>query len=106
MGREGAQTDRSRAVLWMERILPIGVLSVALASAPIMVFSSEGLPRLRSVEKELAAVERENVALRREIETLRSRVRTLREQPAAVERLARDELGLVRQSEVVFQFPE
>ncbi|MCK6592584.1 MAG: septum formation initiator family protein [Polyangiaceae bacterium] len=29
----------------------------------------------------------------------------LRDDPSAVERIARDDLGLVRQTEVVFQFP-
>ncbi len=63
------------------------------------------MPRLETVEGELRSVERENAGLRREIDVLRARVAKLRDDPAAVERLARDELGLIRQSEVVFQFP-
>ena len=35
---------------------------------------------------------------------LRSEVKDLRENPAAVERIAREQLGLVRKNEVVFQF--
>jgi cell division protein FtsB len=31
-------------------------------------------------------------------------VQELRDDPAAVERIARDQLGMVRRSEVVFQF--
>ena len=46
----------------------------------------------------------ENADLHREIEALRGRVSRLRDDPGAVERIARDNLGLVRQSEVVFQF--
>ena len=42
---------------WVERGLPIGVLVVALIGAPVMIFSPEGLPRLRGLERELAAVE-------------------------------------------------
>jgi cell division protein FtsB len=95
----------SRRLLALERLLPIGLLAVAIVSAPLMILSREGLPRLRTVEKELAAVERENVELRRDIEVLRARVQRLRDDPAAVEQLARDELGLIRHSEVVFQFP-
>lgn len=90
---------------WIEQFLPVGVLALALAGAPLMIFSSEGLPRLRSVEKELRTVERENQQLRREIDVLRARVARLRDDPAAIEQLARAELGLVRQSEVVFQLP-
>lgn len=93
-------------VVMVERGLPIGLLLLAIASVPVMILSREGLPRLRAVRSELAAVERENVELRREIETLRAKVKILRDDPAALERLARDDLGMVRQSEVVFQFPE
>ena len=70
-----------------------------------MIFSQDGLPRMRAVEKELAQVESENAQLRREIQVLRARITELRDNPAAVEQLARDQLGLIRHSEVVFQFP-
>lgn len=96
----------SRRGLLVERALPLAVLALAIGSVPVMVFSRDGLPRLKTVQAELGAVEAENVAMRREIETLRAKVKTLRDSPAAVEQLARDELGMVRQSEVVFQFPE
>jgi cell division protein FtsB len=93
-------------VLLVERGLPISVLALAIGSVPFMVLSREGLPRLRSIQAELATVEQENQELRRDIDVLRAKVKKLREDPAAVERLARDDLGMVRQSEVVFQFPE
>jgi cell division protein FtsB len=89
---------------WIERALPIVVLVVALVGAPVMIFSPEGLPRLRGLERELAAVEEKNRALAREIEERRAGVARLRDDPAALERIARDDLGLVRQTEVVFQF--
>lgn len=88
----------------LERYLPACVLVVAVASVPSMIFSSEGLPRLRGLERELGTVEAENRALNRQIDELRGHVERLRDDPAAVERIARDDLGLVRQSEVVFQF--
>jgi len=94
-----------RLTLLVERVLPVAVLIVAVVGAPVMIFSAQGLPRLRGLEKELTDVEEENTDLRREIESLRGRVARLRDDPAAVERIARDDLGLVRQTEVVFQFP-
>lgn len=93
-----------RLTLVLERVLPIAVLLLALIGAPLMIFSREGLPRLRGLERELDAVEAENRDLQREIEELRGYVGRLRDDPAAVERIARDDLGLVRQSEIVFQF--
>lgn len=93
-----------RYALLLERFLPVGVLVVALIGAPVLIFAPQGLPRLRGLEKELADVDDENAQLRREIEALKGRVARLRDDPGAVERIARDNLGLVRQSEVVFQF--
>jgi cell division protein FtsB len=101
-----ASKPASRRALWLERALPIGLLVVALVGAPVMIFSGDGLPRLEAVELEMTTVERENTELKREIDLLRARVARLRDDPAAVEQLARDELGLIRQSEVVFQFPD
>lgn len=89
---------------FLERALPLGILGVALIGAPLLIFEPEGLPRMRALEKELAEVQDENVELRRDVTRLRAEVRDLRDQPAAVERIAREQLGLVRKSEVVFQF--
>ena len=88
----------------IERALPVAALVVALVGAPILIFSPQGLPRLRGLQKELADVDDENADLRRDIDSLRGRVTRLRDDPGAVERIARDNLGLMRQNEVVFQF--
>jgi cell division protein FtsB len=80
------------------------MLSLALVAVPVLVLQPEGLPRLRSLERELDQVEAENADLKRDIARLRVEVQQLRDDPAAVERIARDELGMVRRSEVVFQF--
>ncbi len=93
-----------RLTLFLERVLPVAILVVAVVGAPVMIFSPQGLPRLRGLQKELGDVDDENAELRRHIESLRGRVSRLRDDPAAVERIARDDLGLVRQTEVVFQF--
>ena len=94
-----------RFVHFAERILPIAILGMAVVGVPVMMLAPEGVPRLRALSKEFAQVEGENADLRPQIQHLRGRVRHLREDPVAVERIARDELGLVRTSEVVFQFP-
>jgi cell division protein FtsB len=89
----------------LERALPIAILVLAGVGVPMLVFQPEGLPRMRGLEKELAGVTAENESLRREVTTLRADVKELRDDPAAVERIARDQLGLVRKSEIVVQFP-
>ena len=80
------------------------MLSLALVAVPVLVMEPAGLPRLRSLEKEREEVEGENAELRREVTRLRVEVQRLRDDPAAVERIARDQLGMVRKSELVFQF--
>jgi cell division protein FtsB len=89
----------------VERALPIGILALAIFGVPILVLAPEGLPRMRALERELSDVNAENETLRRSVTNLRGDVKRLRDDPAAVERIARDELGLVRKSEIVFQFP-
>ena len=80
------------------------MLCLALVAVPVLVLEPEGLPRLRNLERELDEVTAENADSYREVERLRAEVRELRDDPAAVERIARGELGMVRKSEVVFQF--
>lgn len=71
-----------------------------------MILRPEGLPRMRAVDRELQSVQTENRGLKRDIGDLKSEVQHLRDDPAAVEHIARAELGMVRKSEVVFQFPK
>jgi cell division protein FtsB len=94
----------STAAAVLERTLPIGMLTLALVAVPVLVLEPAGLPRLRALQKELDAVNAENDELRRDVVRLRVEVRDLRDDPAAVERIARDQLGMVRKSELVFQF--
>jgi cell division protein FtsB len=88
----------------VQRALPIAILALAVVGAPILIFEPEGLPRMRRMSQELDGVNGENVELRRDLTRLRAQVDQLRSDPAAVERIARNELGLVRKNEIVFQF--
>ncbi|HEY3494550.1 MAG TPA: septum formation initiator family protein [Polyangiaceae bacterium] len=90
--------------LFARRILPLAVTAAAAISVPVLVFSPTGLARLRALREERARGDEEVARLSREIERLRAEVRRMKEDPAYVERAARDELGLLRQTEVVFQF--
>ena len=94
----------SQSADFVQRTLPIAMLSLALVAVPVLVLQPQGLPRLRALQKELDDVNTENDELRRDVARLRIDVRQMRDDPAAIERIARDELGMVRKSEVVFQF--
>jgi cell division protein FtsB len=86
------------------RGLPLAVLTISAIAVPVLLLEPQGLPRMRGLEKELAGVQAENADLRRDVARLHAEVRELREEPVAVERIAREQLGLVRKSEIVFQF--
>ena len=86
------------------RGLPLAVLTVSLIAVPVLLLEPQGLPRMKSLETELTGVQTENAELRRDVGKLRGEVKDLRENPTAVERIAREQLGMVRRSEVVFQF--
>lgn len=96
----------SPGVVLLQRALPIAVLAVAAISVPVMIFSADGLGRLRHLEAEKVRASAEVSRLSEEIRRLRAEVRRIKDDPAMVERVARDELGLVRQTEVVFQFTQ
>ena len=87
-------------------LLPLGILAVAVVGVPVLVFEPQGLPRLRSLERDLEQVEAENRAGEREIARLRTQVKLLKDDLATVEKVARQELGLIRKSEIVLQLPK
>lgn len=95
----------SRAVL-LERALPLAILVVAVVAVPVMILSPTGLGRLGALRQERTKADEEISRLGQQITELRAEVKRIKDDPAAVERVARDELGLVRQTEVVFQFKE
>ena len=104
--------DVARERLWqrvqsaVRDVLPLLILAVAVVGVPVLVFEPQGLPRLRSLERDLEQVEAENRAAEREIARLRANVKLLKDDLSAVEKVARQELGLVRKSEIVLQLPK
>jgi cell division protein FtsB len=89
---------------WLERLVPVAILSVAAASVLLMMWSPSGLPRLSSLQSQKQGLELEAQRIERDIERLRVQADAIKTSPASIERVARDELGLVRQTEVVVQF--
>jgi cell division protein FtsB len=71
-----------------------------------MIFSPDGLSRLERLEHEKLRSSQEASRISAEIRELRAKVQQIQKDPAMVEAVARDELGLVRQTEVVFLFKD
>jgi cell division protein FtsB len=86
--------------------LPLALLLLAAVLVPLKVFDSSGLDRVRRLTVELQSIEEANRLIRRENEALRQQIRAFHSDPGYVEKIARDELGLIGPSEVVYQFPD
>jgi len=84
--------------------MPLAVLAMAAISVPMLMLSATGLPRLQGLREEKVRADDEVSRLSQQIWELRAEVARIKDDPAAVERAARDDLGLVRRTEVVFQF--
>ena len=87
-------------------LLPFALLVTAIVAVPLRILDEQGLPRYRALKQELREVEAANDRLEREVRDLAGGVEALKSDPAAIERIARDELGMIRDGELVFQFPE
>jgi cell division protein FtsB len=84
--------------------------ALSLAIAALLLGASaadpEGLRKWRRLASEARRIDSDNVLLARENERLRRDVRALRGDPAALEQAAREDLGYVRQGELVFKLDE
>ena len=99
----GGMADVRAGIAWM---LPLGLLLFAIVFVPLRILEAEGLPRYRALRAELGQTREANARMRREVVELQQRVDRLRIDPEALERIARDELGMLRGDEIVFQFGE
>jgi cell division protein FtsB len=91
-------------MVMLERLVPLGMLLVAAISVPVMLWSPSGLARLDALRGQREALGGEVARLEREIERLRFQAENIKKSPSSIERVARDELGLVRRTELVMQF--
>lgn len=86
-------------------LLPFLLMVMAIMTVPTLVLDEQGLPRYRLLRSELEELRDSNEELVREIAELKTEIASLRSDTNYVERIARDELGMVRPEEFVFQFP-
>jgi cell division protein FtsB len=96
--------------LWVRRLTVATAFAVALGYVPYHVYSRSGLARYLKLRGERDQLHEANLRthvanqrLRAELEALSDGEGQTELSRAAIERAARDELGLVRPGEVVFQ---
>ncbi len=106
--RRGPKGHGTDPLLWvgLAWLLRLGTalgLAVALGYLPYKLYLRSGLVQYVTLRQELAALTARNEGLQNSIRELRHQLERMKEDPAAIERVARDELGMVRSGEVVFK---
>ena len=82
-------------------LIAAGVFLLAL----LVGWGVSGAIRIRAIQMKITTTEREIAALRARTATLSDAIDRLRNDPAYLEKLAREEHGLVREGETVLKFP-
>ena len=80
--------------------LLVGALGLLLLQD---VFGTHGLIAMRRSQKEAARVQREIDQLNEQNRQMQERVKALKSDPQAIERIAREEMGLARPGEYIFK---
>jgi cell division protein FtsB len=68
------------------------------------VFGEKGFLHQLKLKKEMAAFKESNAEIQRESTLLRNRIQKLNEDDRVLEKLVRDELGWVRDGEILYRF--
>ncbi len=91
---------------WLEnpaRLL-LALLFIIILIACLTLFGERGLLRLHRMQEELVELAQENRSLAEENRALEREIMQLRSDRDYLETLAREELGLIREGEVVYHF--
>jgi cell division protein FtsB len=92
---------RRETKTWAGRLAAAAIVAAVLAYVPYHVYARSGLARTLVLKRELAALQAHNRDLSADNERLAREAEALRVDPAAIERVARNELGWVRAGEIV-----
>ena len=82
-----------------------GAAALLIVTAALGVYGARAVVKVSEMRREMATMERDLVTLRARTEELSKTVDRLRHDPAYIEKLAREDLGYVREGETVLKFP-
>lgn len=88
----------------MKRYAPYLIFALSLSSLTLFFTGDGDLHALRSLQQRLQTVTERNGRLEAYVQGLREHNARIKHDPRFLEHLARNELGLVREGEVVFVF--
>lgn len=70
------------------------------------IFGAHGLLAMRREKNKINQVQEENQNLKKENQDLSQHIGKLKTDPAAIEKIARDRMGLARPGELIFKMPD
>jgi len=82
------------------------VLFLFLTLIFLTFFGDKGILHLLRLQKELAGFRQMNMKVEEENRKLREEVRRLQHEKRYIEEIARKELGMVKEGEIIYQFDE
>lgn len=91
------------ALLWTVRLGLAAGLAVLIGYLPYKLYLRSGLAQYVSLKAELSRLTAANEDLRQTNSDLRAQLARIQEDDSEIERVARDELGLLRIGELVFK---
>jgi cell division protein FtsB len=95
--------ERRRVLIWTGRLVVALAVSVGVGYLPYHLYLRSGLSHFVGLRAELQQLQARNQKLRAGIVELRLQLKRFQEDSESVERVARDELGMVRSGEVIFK---
>jgi cell division protein FtsB len=84
----------------------LGGAALLVVVTALAIYGVSAMIRVSHMKREMETLERDLVALRARTDALTKTVDRLRNDPAYIEKLAREELGYVREGETVLKFPK
>ncbi len=83
----------------------VGLATVLGLFLALSAYGAGALLRVHQMRGQIETTERDLATLRAQAERLSQMVERLRNDPLSVEKLAREDLGMVRQGETILKFP-
>jgi cell division protein FtsB len=87
-----------------KRRLLILILVILMILGSLTVFGEKGILQLLRLQKEFARIQAKNTELEEENQKLREEVKRLQTDKRYIEEIARKELGMVKEGEIIYQF--
>jgi cell division protein FtsB len=83
----------------------VGIVAGLLLAAGLAAFAVRESVRVWRVQQEVRAIEHDVTTMSARQKQLAEQAERLRSDPSSIEKLAREEMGMVREGETVLKFP-